>query len=390
MGSTRASRTRHSKRVWSDGALGALALANVRYWPTVAPAVYRELARWREPASSIADPRLRELALAKLAHERFNAKVAATLATLAPRAQRADTAKAIVALELLFDYLDGRTEQATQESIADSLQLYRPFIASVQGAQGGAGHTWPEPESPRGADWNYLAGLSERTRERLCSLPSAGAVAEVARASAQRCAQAQTRLHAAARMGDEQLQRWAEVHARGSGLEWREYTAGCASSVLAMHALIAAAAEESTSAKDAQRIDAAYLAIGAVITILDSVVDWAEDSACGRTGFIRLYDSRELAEQLCALTREALCRAREAPHRGHHVMTLAGVAAYYTTHPGASEPHARELARMVRRQLSPTIWPTLAVMRSWRAAKSARAMRTRRAQPNSAPGKEQT
>ena len=69
------------------------------------------------------------------------------------------------------------------------------------------------------------------------------------------------------------------------------------------------------------------------------------------------------------LSREALCRAREAPHGDHHAMTLAGVVAYYTSHPGAGEPQTREVVAIVRGELSPTVWPALGVIRSWRAAK---------------------
>jgi hypothetical protein len=72
------------------------------------------------------------------------------------------------------------------------------------------------------------------------------------------------------------------------------------------------------------------------------------------------------------LVREALARAWEAPKGAHHAMTLAGVAAYYTTHPGARTPSARDITRMVRAELSPAIWPALAVMRSWRIAKALR------------------
>jgi hypothetical protein len=140
-----------------------------------------------------------------------------------------------------------------------------------------------------------------------------------------------------------------------------------------MHALIAAAADPATTIEDAARIDAAYLAIGAVITILDSLVDEAEDASRGERGFIRLFDVRELPAVLRTLIGEALERSREAPHADHHAMTLAGVAAYYTTHPGAREPAARKVATVVRRELSPTIWPTLAVMRLWRTAKRVRA-----------------
>jgi hypothetical protein len=77
-----------------------------------------------------------------------------------------------------------------------------------------------------------------------------------------------------------------------------------------------------------------YLAIGAAITILDSLVDRAEDLAGGRPGFIGLYEDGELQARLPAVVREALARAHEAPHGDHHVMTLAGVVAYYSTHPG--------------------------------------------------------
>ena len=108
------------------------------------------------------------------------------------------------------------------------------------------------------------------------------AVADTAAAAARRCVQAQTRLHAAATLGDGQLERWAREHAEGSGLQWREYAAGGASSVLAVHALIAAAADPATTRSDAERIDRAYLAIGAVITILDSLVDRAADAAAGQ------------------------------------------------------------------------------------------------------------
>jgi len=357
------------------GSIKALAIANARYWPSVVPVVQRELARWQEPAARIGNRALRGLAAGKLTDERFNAEVAATLATLAPRRARARATRAIVALELLFDYLDGRTELPSSDPLADGERLFAAFTGAVA----------PEPSTPEqaaideskrgGADGEYLLALCARARENLFALPAAGRVAPVAHAAAERCAQAQTRLHAASTLGDEQVREWASARGRARGLGWREYAGGAASSVLAVHALIAAAADPVTSTSDALRLDAAYLAIGGVITMLDSLVDHSADTARGEAGFMRLFDTPEqFARRLRALTREALARAREAPHGEHHVMTLAGVVAYYTTHPGAREPHSRELTAAVRRELSPTIWPTLAVMRAWRAAKWARAL----------------
>jgi tetraprenyl-beta-curcumene synthase len=360
--------TRSQRPPRTGAALTALLCANVHYWSSVAPLVRRELKAWQQPASQIGDPRLRALAVEKLSDEGFNAEVAATLATQSSLPLRAAAVRAIVAFELLFDYLDGRTEHELRDPIEDGLHLFRAFTSPLAPGQ----LTSDLDAEP---DRAYLEELGARAHENLFALPSAEIVAPFAQAAAERCAQAQTRLHAAGTLGDRQLWQWARERAAGSGLAWREYLAGSASSVLAVHALIAAAADPSTTRRDALLIDRAYLAIGSVITILDSLVDQRSDEARGEAGFIRLFaDERELRERLHVLIGEALARAREAPRADHHVMTLAGSAAFYTTHQGARDPHARGLSGMVRSDLSPTIWPAVAVMRAWRAAKGVSAL----------------
>jgi tetraprenyl-beta-curcumene synthase len=347
--------------------LTALLVANARFWPSVAPLVRCELRTWRQLALQIEDPALRAMAVEKLEHEGFNAEVAATLATLSPSSVRPTTVRAIVALELLFDYLDGRTELELREPIEDGLRLFGAFTSPLAPAPLVLGLE----EEP---DRLYLEALCAQTRESLLALPSARIVAPVAHGAAERCAQAQTHLHATSTLGDSQLEEWAREGAAGRGLAWREYLAGSASSVLAVHALIAAAADPHTTAEDAQRIDDAYLAIGSLITILDSLVDKSSDKARGEDGFIRLFaDERELCQSVRALIAEALARAREAPRAEHHVMTLAGCVAFYTTHQGARDPLVRRLSGVVRSDLSPTIWPAVAVMRGWRLAKAVRA-----------------
>jgi hypothetical protein len=359
------------------GGLSALLIANGRFWPTVAPLVSSELTSWRQPARQIEDQSLRELALAKLDQEAFNAEVAATLATLAPRGARAPAVRAIVALELLFDYLDGRTELELDDPLTDGMRLFGDFTGALLPATAARSRTEAEYVTAE-PDRHYLAALAARARENLLQLTAASVVAPVAQAAAERCAQAQTRLHAATTMGDHQLERWACEHAAGSGLEWREYVAGCASSVLAVHALIAAAADPRTSRHDAEQIDRAYLAIGAVITLLDSLVDQAADIARGEPGYIRLFaDDREVADHLQALIGLALARVQEAPNSDHHAMTLAGIGAFYTPHPGARDPRARRTARIARREFAPTIWPALAVMQTWRLAKTLKSLARR-------------
>jgi hypothetical protein len=391
-----------------DGAaqIRALVVANGRFWVGVAPVARRELARWRELASRIEDGALRELALVKLRDEAFNAEVAATLATLAPRPRRAAVVKAVVALEVLFDYLDGRTEALFDEPPGS-------FLRGGGEPPASRGHAHPDPhdafeEGRRlsasltavisgkapdlgGADSEYLGALSSYAHEHASALPGFAGVMPAALAAASRCADAQLRLHAGATLGDGQLVLWAQEACKGSGLGWREYVGGSASSVLAMHALIATAARGPVSEAEAQALDAAYLTIGAVITTLDSLVDASEDREAQQTGYIRLYEGRaEIQQRLLALIGEALLRAGHAPDSAYHAMTLAGVAAYYTTHPHAADTENREVAGAVRARLAPAIWPALLVLATWRAAKRGRGAFSAMAHAGGANGRPRT
>jgi tetraprenyl-beta-curcumene synthase len=360
----------------------ALALANARYWTSVAPLVRAQLVRWELRAGAIGDPALRALALEKLRAERFNAEVAATLATLAPRAQRARTVEAIVALEVAYDYLDGLTEQPATDPLRNGRRLSMAFTDALGtapgrehgGASGGepaqTGNYFREHPSD---DGGYLAELSETTRAALTSLPAWSAVSEAARASAARCAEAQVRVHAAPATGGARLEEWAQAQAASTDLGWREYIAGAVSSVLGVHALIAAAADARTTPTQAVAIDGAYMSIAALSTMLDGTVDYEHDSVSGEAWYVGLYDSRAaLTDSVIATIRDAKARVRRLPRAAHHTIMLAGVAAYYTSAPQATRGLAAPLARRVNDELGPMMAPTLAVMRVWRAAKRLR------------------
>jgi hypothetical protein len=191
--------------------------------------------------------------------------------------------------------------------------------------------------------------------------------------AAARCAEAEVLTHAATLGNTSAAERWARETAKGSGLDWREYLAGAASSVLAVHALIALAGDERTTAAHAASIDEVYLAVGALSTMLDSVVDYERDAADGTLAFIGHYDDRALlGEHLVHVARRAATRARDAPACAHHLMTIAGIAAYYTSAPGAESELAWPVTSRIRIELRPLITPTLAVMRAWRLAKRMR------------------
>jgi tetraprenyl-beta-curcumene synthase len=355
----------------------ALGLANARYWSTVAPRVRFHLAHWEQAASAIPDPVLREEALGKLRDERFNVEVAATLATLAPRAHRKTVVEAIVALQVLYDYLDVLGEQPSADPLHEGERLVRAFTDAV--AVGGVG-TSKIVEIPRYDDDGYLADLARTVVFSLTSLPAYNAIAEVAQVAAGRCAHAQVLNHTAPTIGTAALEQWASAQAKewaaeeacGTAFGWREFLAGASASVLSIHALIAAAADPGTTSEDARAIDAAYLSIGA-LTMLDSVVDFQEDLDAGRPGYLQYYeDPDRLSERLAWIAREATARARTLPHAAHHLMTLAGVSAYYLSCTGADTDFARPITNRVHDELRPLITPTLALMRTWRAAKRVR------------------
>jgi hypothetical protein len=349
----------------------ALGVANVRYWPSVWPLVQAQLRRWELRARAIADPELRALALGKLHSEAFNAEVAATLATLVPTARRAHAVEAIVALEVLFDYLDGLTERPTGDALRDGERLFGAFTDALDpSAERGGGYY---REHLGAGDGGYIEELSAAVRGAVARLPGAQAIEQSARRSASRCAQAQIRIHAEPRLGTAQLEEWAEREAQGTGLHWRELAAGAASSVLAVHALIAAAADARVTREEAVALETAYLSICVLITVLDSLVDDDEDMLADEPGFIRLYGDRDrLAETLASVAARAMRQAGALRHDAHHVMTLAGVVAYYASDPGAGSGLARPVAERLRAELAPLSYPTLAVMRAWRLAKRGR------------------
>jgi tetraprenyl-beta-curcumene synthase len=354
----------------------ALVLANLRYWSTVAPLVRAQLSRWEQRARAISNPFLRTLALDKLRQERFNIEAAATLATLAPRGRHEPTVQAIVALQVMYDYLDLLTEQPLTDPLGDGRGLYEGFIEAVAPRARARGGSQPVGESqidlPNSHDGGYLEELTATVRLALAQLPATAAIAEVAQHSARRCARAQVLGHAAIRSGTAELERWARREATGTDLQWPEYLAGAAASVLAVHALIAAAADERTTRQDAEEIDAVYLSIGA-LTMLDSLVDREHDVATGELDYSRCYDSHEqMALRLVSVARDTASGARSLPNAAHHIMTLVGIVAYYSSAPAAGSAFALPVTAHMRRELQPLIAPTLAIMRAWRLAKRVR------------------
>lgn len=348
--------------VTAASALRALTLANVRYWTTVHPRVRAELRHWERRAAEIPDPTWRAIARDKLASEQFNAQVAATLATLAPLPVRALTVRAIVAAEVLYDYLDGASEHTL-----GGARLYDAFQVALGQADFTADHYFA---GLAGNDGGYLHQLATTCREALRRLPAAAAVAAAALDAAGSCATAQTFTHRIPDDGVGPLRAWCQPGAMRHGIAWWEFAAGGAASILAVHALLAAEACSSTTEKDAVAISDAYFFTCALSTLLDSVVDRQRDDRQGSHSFTAYYDDEYAQVRgITAVARQALAGTSQLQHASHHAMTVAGVAGYYLSATGTSMSDAQATALAVERELGPAMRPILAIFALWRCIK---------------------
>jgi tetraprenyl-beta-curcumene synthase len=318
---------RRSANELIDGlATGAVFFAAAaRYWLLVFPRVNSELRHWRRSAARIGDPTLRRLALAAL-EKRSNMEGAAAFAAFVRFGPRRDVVQALVAFQTIYNHVDMLAEQPGRDHEARARALHEALLLALEpGAATPAcrAHTLQFAQDDDG----HLAEMIEACRWALSRLPGFAAAAPAVRAAARRIVAFQS-----LSLGDQgKLEAWA-LHETlsGSGLEWWE-TAAAAGSSLAVHALIAASASPALNGQDIEAIDGAYSSkIGALHSLLDSVVDEAEDAQARQLSLIACYRSpQEAAVRLGELTERTIDAARELPDgRIHAVVATAMVCSY--------------------------------------------------------------
>lgn len=272
----------------------------------------------------------------------------------------------MVSFQIAYDYLDGINEQLDTASVRNGLQLHRALSDAVTPGVACADYYRYHPQKD---DGGYLADLVRDCQTALEALPSTAALQAVLTFAGRRCGEAQSRNHAVLVAGEQQLIDWAASCAAPADYLWWELAAA-GISCLALHALFAAAACDTTVA-EGQRIDTAYFpSVCAISALLDSLVDLSDDAGGTNHSFVEHYAGAELAaERFAAITAEARSLASTLRARHVHEVILAGIASFYLSAPEASSGFARPVATRTLASLGPTSAPILAVM-AWRRRSS--------------------
>jgi tetraprenyl-beta-curcumene synthase len=338
-----------------------LVRVQVCYWLRVFRLARCEVACWDQRARRVPEGTLREHALAKLAGEGLNAEGAALFALLAPARARGRMVRLLVAFQVLYDYLDAVNEQPMFAGLRSGLQMHRALVDAVL-PERPMSEVYLDPSEP--GDGGYIHSLVSECRRVVRMLPGAAPSASVLERAAQRCAEAQSRTHASLVCGESPLIEWS-LHATQHGDEpWWELGAAGVSS-LAIHALLAAAADPASTAEDAERLEEAYFpSICALSTLLDSLADYYQDARTANHSFIAHYrDADHAAERLVAIAARAGERVTTLRDGRTHAIILAGIVAYYLSSPSTREGFPATAAETLTRHAGPVAAPMLAAMR---------------------------
>ena len=347
---------------------GAFVQAAQRYWLGVFPHFRCELSRWYAHAQEIENPTLRRLALDSQHAKRRSLEGAVAFAAFVPRATQRPVITALTAYQIIFDYLDTVAEQPNADPITNGRQLNQALIDATD----------PQPthfnyyaHHETADDSSYLDALIATCRSALASLPSYATCLPQLRRATKRCVSYQSLNHGDADRSYGAFTAWARQQTRrNTGRRWWE-TGAAAGSSLAALALIGAMADPGLTPQQAEALDGTYYPwIGALHTLLDSLIDHHEDTTDpGQRSLIDYYRSpAETALRMEMIAKQAVNRAKRLPNPANHAMLLTAMASFYLSDPQATTPDALLAKKQVLASMGHLTTPTMLVMHARRAA----------------------
>ena len=321
---------------------------------------------WRRRAEQIPDSALREAALGAILSKRDILEGAVAFAVLAPPATQRVVVRAITAFELAFDYLDTLMEMPNADPIANTyclgqalLAVFRPDVA----------HPSYYEYHPCEDDAGYLVKLVDTCRATIKELPSYAVIADAASHALAQIVKYQSLNHRSSCGSADDFAVWAGAQsAPGLGLRWWE-TGAAVGSQLVVLALITSAADPTTRPEQVAAIERAYFPwVGALSTLLDSVVDQQTDRAENQQSLVDHYSSPQIAaERMKMITLRAVEAIGELPDAEHHQLILAAMAAFFHATPQASQPEVRIVTQGVFEAMGAQAVPAFLLLRARRA-----------------------
>lgn len=303
------------------------------------------------------DAALRACAL-QAASKRGNMEGAAIFATFAPRRGRVAAARAAVAFQSAYNYLDAVGERPWQDPVASVDRLHSSLVVALAPQARHRDYYGCDAD-----DAGYLRAMVDACRARLAHLPSGRVMAAAAQAAAQRVVCFQAFNLSESNGTHELLARFgAAATPAGCALRWWE-TGAAAGSSLGVHVLIAAAADPRLGAGEVSALQDAYFPwIGAFHSLLDNLVDVAEDASTGQRNLAAYYeDQQQIAARMRWLTQRCRAEAVALPDGARHRLVLAAMTALYMSEPEAAAPQLSQARAAILDSAGPSARAALSV-----------------------------
>jgi tetraprenyl-beta-curcumene synthase len=342
------------------------ACAARRYWLSIFPCAREELKAWRRSAEQIPDGALREAALDAILTKRDILEGAVAFAVLAPPATQPVVVRAITAFELVFDYLDTLMEIPNPDPSANTYRLGQALLGVFQPD---VSHPSYYEYHPCGDDAGYLVRLVDACRATIEELPSYAVIADAASHALAQILKYQSLNHHSSCGSNDAFAVWADTQsAPGLGLHWWE-TGAAVGSQLVVLALITSAADPTTKPERVAAIERAYFPwVGALSTLLDSVVDRQADRAENQQSLVDHYRTPQIAaERMKMIALKAVDAIGELPDAEYHLLILSAMAAFFHSTPQASNPEVGVVTRAVFQAMGAQAVPAFLLLRARRA-----------------------
>lgn len=213
--------------------------------------------------------------------------------------------------------------------------------------------------TPRQEDGGYIEQLTDTCRVCCIALPAFSTIAPQVRCAARLAMQSQGYNHALPVASPDFLSDVVAPWAAQEGgdahdLAWWEVI-GATGSSLAILVLVAAAADPALERDESDAIHDVYMPwAGAVLALIDSLIDQARDSTDQAHSLVSRYPSADVAaERVAAFVERALALTRRTPQPERHALILAAMVALFASAPTAHDAGARDAIQSALRAAGP-------------------------------------